>query len=103
MHKVYENDYLMMYFIKRYCHCCGNVLKRKRIERIVRRGDPDHSSYCNVGTKYRPYDDILVIGKEYYCPSCDKSFSCDEQSEIIDAQKYYGRRIVSKAEIDRIK
>ena len=46
MHKVYENDDLMMYFKKRYCHCCGKVLQRKRTERVVRKGDPDHKAYC---------------------------------------------------------
>ena len=103
MHKVYENDDLMMYFKKRYCHCCGKVLQRKRTERIVRKGDPDHSSYCSIGTNYKPYGDILVIGKEYYCPLCNKTFSCEEQGEVINAQKYYRRMIVSKDEINNVK
>lgn len=103
MHKVYENDDLMMYFKKRYCHCCGKVLQRKRTERIVREDDFDHSKYCSVGTDYKPYGDILVIGKEYYCPSCDKAFSCDEQSKIIDAQKYYKRNAVTEEEINNVK
>ena len=73
MHKVYENDDLMMYFKKRYCHCCGKVLQRKRTERVVRKGDPDHRAYCTIGRSYKPYGDILVIGKEYFCSSCNKS------------------------------
>ena len=103
MHKVYENDDLMMYFKKRYCHCCGSVLQRKRTERIVRKGDPEHSRYCNIGTSYKPHGDIQVIGTEYYCPSCNKTFTCDEQGEVIDAQKYYGRSIVSEDEICNVK
>ena len=99
MHKVYENDDLMMYLKKRYCHCCGGALHRKRTERIVKKGDLDHGAYCTIGTNYKPYGDILVVGKEYYCSSCDKVFSCDEQGKIIEAQKHYGRKIVSKEEV----
>ena len=100
MHKVYENDDLMMYFKKRYCHCCGEVLQRKKTERIVRKGEPDHRFYCSIGTFYKLYGDILVIGKEYYCPLCNKSFSCDEQGKVRDAQKYYQRKVVTNEEIN---
>lgn len=103
MHKVYENDDLMMYFKKRYCHCCGEVLHKKRTERIVRKGDPDHRAYCTIGRSYKPYGDILVIGKEYFCSSCNKSFSCDEQGKVIEAQKHYKRHIVTDEEIDNVK
>lgn len=103
MHKIYENDDLMMYFKKRYCHCCGKVLRRKTTERVVHEDDPEHSKYCSVGTNYKPYGDILVVSKEYYCSSCNASFSCDEQGEVIDAQKYYKRSIVTKEEIDNLK
>jgi hypothetical protein len=99
MHKVYENDDLMMYVRKRYCHCCGGVLERKRTERIVRKGDPDHLSYCMVGTSYKPHGDILVIGKEYYCPACHRALSCDMQEKVLEAQKHYQRKIVSEEEI----
>lgn len=103
MHKIFENDDLMMYFKKRYCHCCGKALQRKRTERVVQRGDPDHIIYCTVGRTYKPYGDILVIGKEYYCPACDKSFSCDEQAKVIKAQKYHKRNIVTDEEIKTAK
>ena len=103
MHKVYENDDLMMYFKKRYCHCCGEVLHKKRTERIVRKSDPDHSYYCHIGTTYKPHGDILVVGKEYFCSSCNKVFSCDEQSEITDAQKHYKKYIVTTEEINIVK
>ena len=99
MHKVYENDDLMMFFKKRYCHCCGKVLQRKRTERVVRKGYPDHEIYCNIGTTYKPHGDILVVGKEYFCSSCNKSFSCDKQGKVIDAQRYYQKRIVTDEEI----
>lgn len=103
MHKVYENDDLMMCFKKRYCHCCGEALHRKRIERVVRKGDPDHRAYCTIGRSYKPYGDILVIGKEYFCSSCNKSFSCDEQGKVIEAQKHYQRHIVTDEEIANVK
>ena len=103
MHKVYENDDLMMYFKKRYCHCCGKVLQRKKTERVVRKGDPDHRAYCTIGRRYKPYGDILVIGKEYFCSSCNKSFSCDEQGKVIEAQKHYKRHIVTDEEIANVK
>ena len=103
MHKVYENNDLMMYFKKRYCHCCGNILQRKKTERIVHKGDPEHSIYCNIGTSYKPYRDILVIGKEYYCRFCDKPFSCDEQTNVIETQKHYKRNIVTEEEINDVK
>ena len=99
MHKVYENDDLMMYFKKRYCHCCGKILKIKRSQQIVSTNDPDHSEYCNIGISYKPHGNILVIGKEYYCPSCNKTFSCDKQHKIIEAQKYYQKKIVTDEEI----
>ncbi len=99
MHKVYENDDLMMYFKKRYCHCCGNVLQRNKIKRIVRKEDPEHKIYCTIGATYKPHGDIIVVGKEYYCPSCKKSFSCNEQNKVIEAQKKYQRNIVTDEEI----
>ena len=102
MHKVYENNDLMMCFKKRHCHCCGSVLERKRTERIVRKGDPDHEEYCNIGVSYKPHGDILVVGKEYFCPSCNKCFSCEEQGLVVDAQKFYQRHIVTKEEIDNV-
>ena len=102
MHKIFENDDLMMIFKKRYCHCCGKALQNRRSERIIRKGDPEHRAYCTVGTKYKPYGDILVIGKEYYCSYCDKVFSCDEQSKVIEAQKYYQKKIVTEKEISQI-
>ena len=103
MHKVYENDDLMMYFKKRYCHCCGKVLQIKRTERVVRKGDPDHRAYCTIGRSYKPYGDILVIGKEYFCSSCNKYFSCDDQEKVIEAQKHYQRNIVAEEEITNVK
>ena len=87
----------MMYFKKRYCRCCGGILKRKRTERVVRRGDSDDYLCCNrFGGRY---DAVLVIGTDYYCPACDKMFYCDEQSNIICAQKHFQRKIVSEKEI----
>ena len=73
----------------------------QKSERIVRKGDPDHKLYCTVGTNYKPYGDILVIGKEYYCPSCNKTFSCDEQGKVIEAQRYYQKKIVTDEEISQ--
>lgn len=101
MHKVYENDDLMMFFKKRYCHCCGEVLKTRKSERVVRKGDPDHKAYCTIGTTYKPHGDILVVGREYYCSYCEKSFTCDEQGKVIEAQKYYKKKIVTDAEISQ--
>ena len=103
MHKVYENDDVMMYFKKRYCHCCGKVLQTRKTERVVKKGDPKHSKYCYIGTKYKPHGDILVVGKEYYCPSCGKSFSCEEQEAVIIAQQFYKRKIVAPEEIENAK
>ncbi len=99
MHKIYENNDVMMYFKKRYCRCCGEILQRKRTERVVRKGDPDHIKYCNIGRSFRPHDDLLVVGKEYYCPSCDRSFSCEVQGDVIKAQKYYQKKIVTDENI----
>ena len=102
MHKVYENNDLMMHLKKRYCHCCGGVLQKKKTEKIVRKGDPGHEIYCRVGTEYRPHGDIIVVGKEYYCPFCNKTFSCEEQRKVINAQKHYKKKIVTKEEIDAV-
>lgn len=100
MHKVYENDDLAMFFKKRYCRYCGEVLSLKKTERVVKKGDPDHSEYCCIGTHYHFYGDILVIGKEYYCVKCEKSFSCEKQHEVVEAQKFYKKKIVTDEEIE---
>ena len=97
LQKAYENNDLMMYLKKRYCHCCGGVLKHKKTERIVKKGDSDYIEYRR--SLSFPKSDILVIGKEYYCSSCDKTFSCAKQGEVIEAQKYYQRKIVTDEEI----
>lgn len=99
MHKVYENDDLMMFIKRRYCRCCGNILHKRKTERIVKKGDPDHSVYCTIKSGYTPYGDIMVIGMEYYCENCKLSFSCDEQDKIINAQKRLNKKIVSSDEV----
>ena len=103
MHKVYENDDLAMYLKKRYCPCCGNTLERKRTERVVTKDDPDYKSYCSIGVGYKPRGDITVIGRSYYCPVCQRTFSCDEQRDVIRTQKAYGKKIVSKQEIAAVR
>lgn len=102
MHKIYENDDLMMYVKKRYCRCCGGVLKRQKTERIVRKGDPEHHAYCTIGRGYKPHSDILVIGMQYYCEKCKLEFSCQEQAYIIKAQKELNRKLVSSDEVRSI-
>jgi len=99
MHKIYENDDLMMYVKKRYCRCCGSVLQRRKTERIVKKGDPEHRVYCTVGASYHPHGDVLVIGREYYCEKCNQRFSCEEQGRIKAAQKEFKRKIVSLEEV----
>lgn len=102
MHKVYENDDVMIFNKKRYCHCCGNILKNTYVKKIIKKTDSDHFIYSTIGSGYRIYDDILVTKKAYYCSSCHKIFSCFEQSKAMSAQKYYKRRIVSKKEINYV-
>ena len=102
MHKVYENDDLMMHIKKRYCHYCGGVLKRKKNEKIVKKGDSEHSVYCTIGSGYKPYGDILIISNDYYCPVCKKHISCKQQSDVIAAQKYYKKKIVTKKDIKEV-
>ena len=41
--------------------------------------------------------------EKYYCPICNKSFSCDEQGKVIEAQKHYKRHIVTDEEIANVK
>ena len=99
MHKIYENDDIAMYFKKRYCSYCGNRLDRKRTERVVTKDDPDHKTYCSIGVSYKPHKDILVIGRSYCCSICQRTFTCDEQRDVIHAQKALGKKIVSEQEI----
>lgn len=39
---------------------------------------------------------------KYYCPLCDKVYSCDEQGRVIEAQKFYKRKIVTNEEINKV-
>lgn len=103
MHKIYENDDIAMYFKKRYCSYCGNRLDRKRTERVVAKDDPDHKTYCSIGVSYKPHKDILVIGRSYYCSICQRTFTCDEQRDVIHAQKALGKKIVSEQEIATVR
>lgn len=41
MHKIYENNDLAMYFKKRYCHCCGKKLQRKKQKELSVRMIPN--------------------------------------------------------------
>lgn len=98
MPKAYEFDDVLMFFKKRYCHCCGGKLSIRSTEKVV-----DKNEYTSSGRYQYVYnEDVTVIGKEYYCSKCDKSFSCDEQEKVNQAQKLYQRKIVSDGEISNI-
>ena len=97
--KVWENNDLMMYFKKRHCRCCGNPLQRKRTENLLLVGTPEHRAYLFNKPRSSGNYDILLIGTDYYCPCCDKMFSCAEQIEIIAAQKYYKTKTVSEEQV----
>ena len=76
---------------------------KTKYSKIIKKSDPKHKEYCNIGKYYRPHGNIEVIGTEYYCINCNKTFTYDEQSLIIETQKYYRRKIVSKDEINNTK
>ena len=98
MRKVYVNNDLSMYFKKKHCRYCGHILEIKKTKRIVTPYDSEYGSYC-MGRCNIPDGDLLVIGKDYYCPHCERIFLCQEQSKITRAQKFFGKKIVSEEEI----
>jgi len=68
--KGYESTIsLGMIFIKMYCHKCGNILKRKKISNVYKKGDPNYSNdildHTTVGM-----DRIEKAYYIYHCHNC---------------------------------
>ena len=83
----YENKIdIGMLFKKMYCHKCGNLLKRKKITNLYKKGEHSYTNFI-LG---RPTIGMNRIQKCYYiyvCPNCGLEITYDKQCIIAKQQK----------------
>lgn len=102
MNVIFEESALSHTPKKDYCHCCGQIIHKQRIEKVIRKNDSEFLLYKNKTEKFKMDEDIVIIGMHYYCEKCDKFFSYDEQNKIRLAQKYYKRKIVKYEDVCKV-
>ena len=88
-------------FLFRKCYCvkCGTKLIRKKTEKVVKRGDPEHRKYNGTNQRY-PFD-ILVKSFVWLCPNCGQETTYDEQMRYVKIQKKLKVKILDEQTIQR--
>ena len=93
---------LGMFFRKMYCHKCGTQLKREKITKIFKKGEPGFTrkymysirSYYAIGM-----DRLKRSHYIYKCPNCDLRISYDAQCIVAKKQKQLNAKILSEDDI----
>ena len=92
-----------MLFRKMYCSHCGNLLKRQKVKKTYRRGEPGfrNTLKSNPGTiNIKYYTTIYYV---YCCPGCQNVVSYEQQKIIAREQaKLQKKVLIEKAEDDSI-
>lgn len=83
-----------MIFRKMYCGHCGAKLKKKKIKRLLKKGDNGFKNSltglsCPIGMT--SYHEERYI---YFCPRCNRVLSYDEQCVVSEKQKKLKKLIV---------
>lgn len=85
--KYYNNDVLYTKFKKHYCFECGAVLTCVKTSKVVNSKSDEAKNYdFSLGDGFMS-GDVEFIGKEFYCPICEKRISIDEMKRIEKEQK----------------
>ena len=96
--KGYESTIsLGMLFKKMYCHKCGNLLKRKKISNIYKKGESNYSNYV-LGHATIGMDRIEKVYYIYHCPDCGSEITYEDQCIIAKKQKLLNKKILDQNE-----
>ena len=82
-----------MLFRKMYCHKCGNILKRKKVSNIYKKGEPGYVNTI-LGSPTIGMDRIELVEYIYHCPNCSSEITYDEQCIVAKKQKRLKKRIL---------
>lgn len=86
-----------MLWKKMYCSQCGKPLLKKKVSNTYKRGDPGFKTFLLGGViSVYSYTEVTYI---YFCPTCRREISYDDQIEVERTQKKLGRKVVSVEEI----
>ena len=89
---------LGMFFRKMYCHKCGTQLKREKITKIFKKGEPGFTTHL-PGTHAIGMDRLKNSHYIYKCPNCDSRISYDAQCIVAKKQKQLNAKILSEDDI----
>ena len=96
--KGYESTIsLGMIFKKMYCKKCGNILKRKKISNIYKKGDSNYSNDV-LGHATIGMERIEKVYYIYHCRNCGLESTYEEQCVIAKKQKLLKKRILTEKE-----
>lgn len=87
-----------MIFKKMYCHKCGYKLKRKKISKIYKKGDPNYSNDI-LGQPTIGMDRIERAYYIYQCPNCHLEITYDAQCVVAKKQKKLKKKIIDEKEL----
>ena len=82
-----------MIFKKMYCHKCGARLKKEKITRIYKKGEPGYTNVILHMTTIG-MSEIAISYYIYKCPNCGSKISYNDQCAIAKKQKYFKKRIL---------
>ena len=84
-----------MIFKKMFCHKCGTQLKKKKITKIYKKGDPGYSNHL-LGHSTLGMSEISRSHYIYKCENCGSKISYDDQCVIAKKQKLLRRKIIDE-------
>lgn len=86
-----------MIFKKMYCKNCGNILRRKKISNIYKKGDSNYSNDV-LGHATIGMDRIEKVHYIYHCSNCGLEITYDEQCIVEKKQKRLKKKILNENE-----
>ena len=94
--KGYESTIsLGMIFRKMYCHKCGELLKKKKVSNIYKKGDPNYANDI-LGHATIGMDRIEKVHYIYYCPKCGAEITYNEQCAVARKQKKQNKTVIEQ-------
>ena len=94
--KGYESTIsLGMIFKKMYCKKCGNILRRKKISSIYKKGDSNYSNDV-LGHATIGMDRIEKSYKNYHCANCGIETTNEEKCIVAKKKKQKKKKILNE-------
>lgn len=86
-----------MIFKRMFCHKCGAQLKKEKITKIYKKGEPGYSNKL-LGDFTLGMSEISKSYYIYKCPNCGNEISYDCQCVIAKKQKLLKKKVLNENE-----